>query len=875
MISGSALLNSVSAKLFQKLPQLLSKKTVPAGIKKFGYKSLLIFQQPVLITSLLVTGSLLATRQMEILQPLELMEFDRATQLKPEMKPDPRILIVGISDSDIQAQKKWPLSDRTLARLMAKLQSSQPKVIGLDLYREIPYPPGHAQFVKELQAQNVVVITKLIDSENESVKPPPSAAKQQISFNDFVLDPDGVIRRNFIFASVNGEAYYSFGLRISLKYLQDRNFALKAEPHQLKLGKKVLPNLEADSGGYENIDTGGYQILLKYRARSQNIAPQVTLTQVLNGEVDPALVKNKIVIIGTTAPSQKDLLFTPYTATDRHKATMPGVLIHAQMVSQIISILEDNQPLFWFWPQWVEWFWIWGWSLIGGIIVWRFRRPLFLGIATLIALVTLLTVFSVSFLQAGWVPLIVPALGLLVTGSSVATYKLFHDTFYDSLTGLPNRSFLIERIEKEITRAQQKDNSLVAVIFLDLDRFNMINDNFNHQVGDRLLIAVGKRLKSCVNRKDTVARVGGDEFAILLTNINNVTQATSVADEMQHQLTLPFKLKGEEIFISASFGIAFNQISCEQSDDIELLVNRQPEELLRDAHTAMYRAKALGKARYEVFSTGMRIQIVSRLHLENDLRRAIAGLTAGTSQEFLVFYQPIISLKTGKITGFEALIRWQPPGKFISPAEFIPLAEETGLIIPLGEWILKESCRQLKIWQEQFSLQSPLSLSVNLSTQQFSQADLTERVEKILKETKLDGHSLKLEITESMAMQDVETTIATILRLKAFNLRFSIDDFGTGYSSLSYLHRLPVDTLKVDRSFVSRMEDSSENLAIVETVIMLSHKLGMDVVAEGVEKASQMEILRELECEYGQGYYFSKPLNSEAATALLAEQPQW
>jgi EAL domain-containing protein (putative c-di-GMP-specific phosphodiesterase class I) len=270
----------------------------------------------------------------------------------------------------------------------------------------------------------------------------------------------------------------------------------------------------------------------------------------------------------------------------------------------------------------------------------------------------------------------------------------------------------------------------------------------------------------------------------------------------------------------------------------------------------MYRAKALGKARYELFSTGMRTQIVSRLQLENELRRAIAALTAGTTQEFLVFYQPIISLKTGKITGFEALVRWQLPGKFISPAEFIPLAEETGLIIPLGEWILKEACRQLKIWQEQFKLQSALSLSVNLSSQQFSQPDLTERVEQILKETKLDGSNLKLEITETMAMQDVEKTIASILRLKALNLRFSIDDFGTGYSSLSYLHRFPVDRLKVDRSFVSRMEDSSENLAIVQTVIMLSHKLGMDVVAEGVEKVSQMEILRDLGCEYVQGYIF-------------------
>ncbi|MFB2934483.1 EAL domain-containing protein [Aerosakkonemataceae cyanobacterium BLCC-F154] len=853
----------------------MSNKIVDAGVKKFCYKSLIIYQQPVLIISLLVTGSLLAIRHLEILQPLELMEFDRATQLEPEMKPDPRILVVGITEADIQAEKQWPLSDRTLARLIATLQLYQPKVIGLDLYREMAYPPGHTDLIRELQAPNVVVITKLGDRESASVPPPPSVAKEQISFNDFVLDPDGVIRRNFLFATLNKEAYYSFGLRISLKYLQEQNSVLKAEPHQLKLGDRVFPHLDPDSGGYQNIDTAGYQILLKYRGRSQNIAPQVTLRQILNGEVDPNLVKDKIVLIGTVAPSQKDLFFTPYTATDRNKAAMPGVLIHAQMASQIISIIVDKQPLFWFLPQWVEWLWIWIWSLVGGMLVWYFRRPLVLVIATVIALGILLTVFSVSFLKAGWIPLIVPGLGLLITASSVAAYKLFHDSFYDALTGLPNRTFFLKKIEKEITRAQQQENCLVAVVFLDLDRFQIVNDKFNHHIGDKLLITVAQRLKSCVQSKDTVARIGGDEFVVLLRNISHVSQATSVADEMQQKLSLPFNLKGEEIFISASFGIAFNQIGCDKPEDIELLVNRQPEELLRDAHTAMYRAKALGKARYEVFSTVMRTQIVSRLELENELRRAIANLTTGKSQEFIVFYQPIISLQTGKIVGFESLIRWQPPGKFISPADFIPLAEETGLIIPLGEWILKESCRQLKTWQEQFSLTSPLSLSVNLSSQQFSQPDLTERIEQILDETKLDGHTLKLEITESMAMQNVETTITTILRLKALNLRFSIDDFGTGYSSLSYLHRFPVDTLKVDRSFVSRMEDSSENLAIVQTVIMLSHKLGMDVVAEGVEKVSQMEILRELGCEYGQGYYFSKPLNSEAATALLAEQPQW
>lgn len=834
------------------------------------------YQKPVLISSVLITGLLLGVRQIGGLQPFELMEFDSATQLKPEIRQDQRIVVVEITEADIQSQKQWPLSDQTVAKLIAKLQLNRPQVIGLDLYRDVPHLPGNKELLKELKAPNIIAITKLGDTENRDVPPPPGIPESQIGFNDFVLDSDGVIRRNFMYAFVKPTKFYSFALQVSLNYLKDRNITFKVNRNAIALGQTAFPALQANSGGYQNVDTSGYQVLLNYRSR--DIAKKITLTQVLKGQFDPSLVKDKVVLIGTTAPSGKDFFFTPYNAGDRKKAVIPGVLVHAQMVSQILSTVLDAQPLFWFFPQWLEALWVWGWSLVGGILVWRFRHPLFLGMAGTVTLGGLFGIWLVCFMSAGWIPFVVPALALVATGGSVGVYKLFYDAFYDVLTNLPNRALFLKQVQKAIAHSahtHQGNNFLVAIIFLDLDRFQVINDSFGHTVGDQLLLAVTQRLKQCLHPTDKVARIGGDEFAILLADISDVSQATLLADQIQTELTKPFNLKGQEIFITACFGIAFNRIDRQEPDRLSLQ-KCQPGELLRDAHTAMYRAKTLGKARYEVFSTGMRSQVVTRLKLETDLHRAVDALTLGTSQEFILNYQAIVSLKTGKIAGFEALVRWQQPqGKVISPVDFIPVAEETGLIVPLGLWIFQESCRQLQIWQKQFPLEPPLMLSINLSGGQFSQPNLIAQIAQTLEKTQLDGQTLKLEITESMAMNDVEAAIETILRLKALNLRFSIDDFGTGYSSLSYLHRFPVDTLKIDRSFVSRMQETSEDAAIVQTIIMLSHSLGMDVVAEGVETEVQMEKLRELQCEYGQGYFFSKPLSSESATALLATQPQW
>lgn len=360
---------------------------------------------------------------------------------------------------------------------------------------------------------------------------------------------------------------------------------------------------------------------------------------------------------------------------------------------------------------------------------------------------------------------------------------------------------------------------------------------------------------------DTLARLGGDEFVILLENISDINDAIQVAQRIQELLSLPFKLNDREIYTTVSTGIALSANTYER-----------PEDLLRDADTAMYRAKAKGKGCHEVFNSSMHTRVLTLLHLENDLRRAIEH------QEFELYYQPIVSLVTGKINGFEALVRWQHPERgLVSPLEFIPIAEETGLILPIGNWVLQSACRQLRAWQLQFPEETPLSISVNLSAKQFAQPNLFEQVSRTLQETELDARRLKLEITESAIMENPEMAATLMSQLRALGIELYIDDFGTGYSSLNYLQQFQVDALKIDRSFISKMGMNGNNPELVQTIIMLARNLGMDVVSEGVETAEQLAQLRTIECKYGhvQGYLFSKPVDSEAAAALIINQPQW
>ncbi len=439
-----------------------------------------------------------------------------------------------------------------------------------------------------------------------------------------------------------------------------------------------------------------------------------------------------------------------------------------------------------------------------------------------------------------------------ITERRIAEAKLIHDAFHDSLTGLPNRLLFIERLGRVIQRSKRLKDYFFAVLFLDLDRFKVVNDSLGHLLGDQLLIAFVRRLEVCLRSIDTVARLGGDEFVILLDGIKDISDATQIADRIQKELTLPFNLDGHEVFISTSIGIALSTTGYDQ-----------PEEVLRDADTVMYRAKALGKARHEVFDKDMHARAVELLQLENDLRRSLER------QELQVYYQPVVSLKTGRIDSFEALVRWQHPCRgMVSPADFIPIAEETGLIVPIGYWVLNEACRQISVWQKLDPARSPLTISVNFSGKQFSQPNLIKQIANILEETNLDGSSLKLEITESVLIESAESAAAMLLQLKKLGVEVYIDDFGTGYSSLSYLHRFPIDALKIDRSFINRM-GSYENLEIVQTIMTMAHNLDMSVVAEGIETEQQLIQLTQLQCEYGQGYFFSKPLNSEAAGALI------
>ena len=434
-----------------------------------------------------------------------------------------------------------------------------------------------------------------------------------------------------------------------------------------------------------------------------------------------------------------------------------------------------------------------------------------------------------------------------------------HAAFHDALTNLPNRALLAENLKFVIERAKQHEDYQFAVLFLDLDRFKNVNDSLGHSIGDQLLITMARRLESCIREVDMVARLGGDEFAILLDGIPSQAEATNMAQRIQEKLLSPFNLSGHEVFTSTSIGIA---VSSTGYDD--------PENMLRDADTAMYRAKAQGKACYEVFDKGMHTHAVYVLQMENDLRRAI------DREELRVYYQPIVSLENGQLAGFEALIRWQHPERgFINPADFIPLAEDTGLIVPLGLWILKRACQQLCQWQWQSAANRSLFMSVNLSGKQVAQPDLVENIRDILEETHVDAKHLKLEITESAVMENAEMAARLLKRLKALGVQLSIDDFGTGYSSLSYLHRFPVNTLKIDRSFVGRIGEAAENIEIVRTVISLAENMGMEVVAEGVETLSQLTQLRKLKCQYGQGYLFSRPVDADSVSEWISKKPHW
>jgi len=458
-----------------------------------------------------------------------------------------------------------------------------------------------------------------------------------------------------------------------------------------------------------------------------------------------------------------------------------------------------------------------------------------------------------------------------ITERKRAEELLVHNAFHDGLTNLPNRALFLDRLQHALTLSKKHSNYKFAVLLIDVDEFKIINDSLGHTAGDDLLIQIGQRLKDSVRRADTVsrphlsdvpgeptnddtlARLGGDEFTILLDDIRDPIEAVRVAERVQTELAIPFVVNRQEIVISASIGIASSTSP-----------HTQAEDLVRDADIAMYRAKRAGKARCEVSDTAMHANALKRLRLETDLRKAL------DYGEFRVYYQPIVSLQTGKITGFEALSRWQRPEGIVPPVEFIAVAEEIGLIVPMNRQLLREACQHLRSWQSGFPSCSPLTMSVNISAKDFAQPGLASEIRNCLAETGVDPGCLQLEIIETIAMGDAEKSGHVLAQLKALGVRLSIDDFGTGYSSLSRLRRIPVDTLKIDRSFIFHMDSDPESREIVRIIIMLAHNLGLKVVAEGTETEEHINLLKQLNCEMAQGYFFSRPADDQAMAKLLA-----
>lgn len=447
--------------------------------------------------------------------------------------------------------------------------------------------------------------------------------------------------------------------------------------------------------------------------------------------------------------------------------------------------------------------------------------------------------------------------GIVTTFRDITERKNFeqalrYQAFHDSLTDLPNRTLFLERVERALVRAD-RNGTKISVMFIDLDNFKVVNDSLGHAIGDQLLVTLTERIKSCLRHEDTLARLSGDEFALLIEDVRDYDDPRRLANRVQEQLQAPFVLNRREVFASVSIGIALSDPS-----------HSRPDDLLRDADLAMYRAKVNGKSRCEVFDFTMNEQASERLALETHMRRAIER------DELRVFYQPIVRLDDASVVGFEALVRWEHPQRgLISPADFIPLAEETGMIVPIGAWVLEEACRQVKVWQDERCTDRALLLSVNVSARQFQEPDLVETVAAVLGRTGFDPTSLKLELTESLMMQDVERTIQRLHELKGLSIQLAIDDFGTGYSSLAYLRRFPISVLKVDKSFIHRLGTGAQDDAIVRSIVTLAGDLGMQVVAEGIETAEQLDALRALRCTYGQGYHFSRPLPAHLAEAFV------
>ena len=881
-LHSDTLRNCTTLKL---LREKLAQSRLPQRLRSLGIWHKGRINYTIIALNLLVMLVITFLRGVGSFEAGELAQFDAVIRQGSQVRLDPRLVILEITEADIR-RYHWPFSDERLGEILAALQVHNPRVIGLDVYRDFDPDTGDETLAEQLRVDNLIVIQNIANS----VTAPRGVSEHQVGFNDVILDRDQVVRRHLLFANTQeGEIVYSFGLRVVLKYLESEGIALANDPHHpdgIRFGKSRLVPLSSSPGGYHHIDDAGYQILLNYVHHSEASGAQMlSVSQLLDGEFNPQLLRDRIVLIGSTAPTLRDRFATPFSSqrADRDGVNMPGVELHRNMANQLLGLALGEQQPWRFIPDGLELLWGWAWIALIMTLVWRLRH-----LGRLLGAL-LLTLLGLSVLEWGffalnvWLPGIWIRWGMVLGGTLTFIYSLAHHFLNDPLTQLPNQTFLYEIGSNWRVWTWGKARGL-GVIILDLNRFKAVNSCLGHKTGDRILIDVSKRLQSPLQPRNYLARVGADEFVLLLPNATSLEAVMQVAQQLRRYLKRPFILEtGQPVFLTASIGVAYG---C-QSQTL----------LLEDAKSAMHRAKALHLFQPVAFDPDVHTQAISTFQLELDLRESMShsqvylppqhpahdeGLTDSNlphselGDRFRVYYQPLVDLHSGRIAGFEALLRWQHPQRgMVSPAEFIPVAEETGAIISLGAWVLYEACYQMRAWQHQFPDHAQSIISVNLSPYQLQSPDLKQRLQDILTETGLAPESLKLEITESAVMEEVQTTLEVLHDLKRLQVKLGIDDFGTGYSSLSYLNRFPVNTLKIDRSFVWRMEDSAQDRAIIQTILDLAHILGLDAIAEGIETPEQLAQLRDLGCDIGQGYWFAKPLPAPAAAQLLARRPRW
>lgn len=800
-----------------------------------------------------------------MLRPSEEIAYRALFNLRGPIDWHDRVVIVAIDETSRSELDRRSWSREQYANLLNVLTPAQPSVVLLDILMSSS-TPADRQLAASMQVP--VVMLMAWNQQGDIVLPTPELRKAAIATGHIVKhqdSTDGITRK--IKPKVN-----SF-LALALE-------TYKADPLS---NSPKLPNLDRP-------------LWVNWPSPAEGIA-QYSFRDVIARRVDPEVFRDKIVLVGTTLRG-----FAPLRTPFDVNPPASCIYLHAAVISNLLAqnylrpigssfltllLLLLSGPV-----------------LSLSIAPWGLKKQVMAGLL----LCSAWAILSFWLFQAAYlIPVASPIALFSLTTIAVALQErlsiearlkqLWEQVFLDRVTGLPNRTFLIEHLSKAHALADLEADYLFAVLFVDLDRFKAINAQYGHALGDRLLAASARKLEACLGEIEDksliLAHFGADKFTILLKNMSSLDDAIAVAKNIHQAFNSPFIIEGKKIFSSVSIGIAFSRASSRTNLESASQLYEQPEILVRDAEIAMYQAREKGQAFYAVFDGNLHRHARQMLELETDLRRAVGSTDnppekteiidaesqlerVASVSEFCLYYQPIIALDTGLISGFEALVRWQHPSRgLVSPVEFIPLAEETGLITTLGRWIMREACNQLRVWRSMFPSNFPALMVVNLSPIQLRQLSLQEQINSILQETGIDSSCLKFEITESSLMEYPEAATAILQEISSTGIKLSIDDFGTGYSSLARLQDLPIDTLKIDRSFIMRTNQEDGSWQIIKTIISLAHNLGMNVVAEGIETPEHLAKLRCLQCEYGQGYFFSQPLDATAATALLAENPQW